>query len=121
MNTPFDRTGGVCVVGLGAATSVGITAPAAAAAVRAGVANFSDHPDVIDQRGEPFVVARAPHLDSDVAAEGRFVELAGRAACEALEPLGARLANRRIQVPAVVGLPEPRPGLPGTLAATLAA
>jgi 3-oxoacyl-[acyl-carrier-protein] synthase-1 len=120
MNMSFEMTGGICVVGVGAATSIGMTAPATAAAVRAGIANFSDHPDMIDQIGEPYVVARAPYIDSDVAGEDRFVELAKRAACEALEPLGEKLAMR-VQVPTVVGLPESRPGLPERLAATLAA
>jgi 3-oxoacyl-[acyl-carrier-protein] synthase-1 len=87
MSVPFDRAGSICVVGVGAATSIGMTAPATAAAVRAGIAGFSDHPYMIDRIGEPFVVASAPYIDTYVDGEDRFIELALPAAREALEPV----------------------------------
>ncbi len=120
MSVPFDKTGSICVVGVGVTTSIGMTAPATAAAVRAGIAGFADHPYMIDRVGEPFVVASAPYIDTDVVGEDRFIELALPAACEALEPLSG-LLRTHVQIPTIVGLPEPRPGLHAELALTLAA
>lgn len=119
MSVPFDKTGSICVVGVGAATSIGMTAPATAAAVRAGIAGFADHPYMIDGIGEPFVVASAPYIDTDVVLQERFIELALPAAREALEPV-SRLLRTRVPIPTIVGLPESRPGLPAELASSLA-
>ncbi len=118
MNAASDRSAGVCVVGLGAATAVGATAPATAAAVRAGVAGLADHPYMIVQIGEPFVVASAPYLGTDVVGRDRFIELALPAAREALEPVIGRVRFRG-PIPAFIGLPEARPGLPSELATSL--
>ena len=120
MSVPFDKTGSICVVGVGAATSIGMTAPATAAAVRAGIAGFADHPYMIDRIGEPFVVASAPYIDADAVGEDRFIELALPAAREALE-LFSGLSRTTVPIPSIVGLPESRPGLPAELASTLAA
>ena len=118
MSSSLDDNPDVCVVGIGAATSIGPTAPATAAAVRAGIAGFADHPYMIDRIGEPFVVASAPYID--VGGEDRFVELAVPALREALEPVSGLLGSRD-PIPTIVGLPESRPGLPENLASTLAA
>jgi 3-oxoacyl-[acyl-carrier-protein] synthase I len=108
----------VSVVGVGACTSVGASAPASAAAVRAGLAMVYEHPCVIDREGEPFVVARAPYLSDDLPFENRFVELALPAALEALRPL-AKIPGATRTIPTMVGLPSPRPGLPPNLAGVL--
>ena len=50
----------VVVAGVGARTAVGMTAPATAAAVRAGVAGFEKHPFVVDTAGHAMIVARRP-------------------------------------------------------------
>lgn len=120
MISSMDDIPDVCVVGVGAATSIGLTAPATAAAVRAGIAGFADHPYMIDRIGEPFVVASAPYMDIDVGGEDRFVELAVPALREALEPVSGLLGTS-VPIPTIVGLPESRPGLPEKLASTLAA
>jgi 3-oxoacyl-[acyl-carrier-protein] synthase-1 len=110
----------VCVVGLGAATAVGSTAPSTAAAVRAGIATFSDHPFMIDKRGEPFVVANAPYMAIELGIEERIAELALRAATESMVPLAA--LQRRIEdIAAYIGIPSERPGLPPSLVSNLSA
>jgi hypothetical protein len=52
-----------CVVALGASTPVGRDAWSSAAAVRAGISAFAQHPYMIDTAGEPMQVARVPWLD----------------------------------------------------------
>lgn len=118
MNTTGDNTRSVCVVGVGATTAIGMTAPASAAAVRAGIAGFADHPYMIDQDGDPFVVARAPYLGDDIVGAERFLELLLPAVGEALDVLG-ELPQKKHLVPAIIGLPEERPGLPAELSSTL--
>jgi 3-oxoacyl-[acyl-carrier-protein] synthase-1 len=100
----------VLLVGIGAATAVGTTAPATAAAVRAGIAGFSEHPWMVDMNGEPFVVAAAPYLDAGLSVEARLAQLARRAAAEALQAIGSSTARFQRELPAFVGLPELRPG-----------
>ena len=54
---------GMVVVGVGARCAVGLTAPAAAAAARAGISRLTEHPFMLDKAGEPMVVARDPTID----------------------------------------------------------
>jgi 3-oxoacyl-[acyl-carrier-protein] synthase-1 len=109
----------ICIVGVGAKTPVGITAPAAAVAVRAGIPGFGEHPYAIDRRGEPMVVARVPHVSDDQSGVDRFLSLAIEPAREALIPL---TAYRRAvgPVPLYLGLPPRRPGRPHDLEGRLA-
>lgn len=118
MSLSSERESDVCVVGVGAATAVGASAPATAAAVRAGIAMFADHSYMINQDGEPFVVAMAPYLKEDTPIEERFVQLALSAAAEASDSLNQLPAESR-GVPLVVGLPARRPGLPPDLVSYL--
>jgi 3-oxoacyl-[acyl-carrier-protein] synthase-1 len=112
MTTDGGRSGrGVAILGVGAQTSIGRSAPATAASVRAGVANFAEHPFLLDQGGEPMVVARARWLDTVDGAE-RFVELAAAAASEAIGPELAGPGIEAARLSVFVGLPAPRPGLP---------
>ena len=108
----------ICVVGVGAATSIGRTAPASAAAVRAGISLFGDHPYMIDQNGDPFVVAMASYLRDDLSFEQRLIELALPAAQEALSQLDV-LSRQLDPIPLLVGLPSIRPGVPQELTSRL--
>src|SRR3954469_18562178 len=102
---------GVVVVGFGCSTAVGLYPAAAAAAVRAGIDGFREHPFVVDQRGDPIVVALVPDLPEDAAAPSRLASLVERSSRQALEPLEGRpLGNRPVS--AALGLPRPRPGIP---------
>jgi len=107
----------VVVLGTGARTAVGMTAPATAAAVRAGVAGFSRDPVLFDAAGEPYQVARAPYLSLDLAGGARLAELAGPATAEAISPLAA--VGNKPAVPVFVGLPADRPGKPKDAAAAV--
>lgn len=115
----FDRlaepgdAGAIAIVGIGVRCSVGLQARAAAAAVRAGVTGFGDHPYIIDKVGEPIIVAREPSLIASLQGPERLVALARPALLEALAPL----ARHGIAVPALIGFPEPRPGLVDACAA----
>ena len=108
MTARIDQTA-VCIVGVGACTALGADLPSSAAAVRATLSAFGDHPYMIDKDGEPMVVALASSLPEDLGATDRLVALAIAAAQEAL----ASLTADRMQVqgmPAVIGLPPRRPG-----------
>lgn len=108
----------VCIVGIGALTSVGLNSAATAAAVRAGIAGFADHPYMINQEGDPYVVAMVPDLDVSVLGTQRHVDLVLPAIKEALDPLN-KLPGNVGQIPIIIGIPEDRPGLPDDLSAIL--
>lgn len=103
-----------CICGFGARTPVGRTAFASAAAVRAAISMFNDHPYMIDQAGEPMVVAMDAFLAEEPAGAGRFLELGLSAAEEALGTLrGEEGIAKQLQI--LIGLPGQRPGLPEDL------
>jgi len=106
----------VCVVGRGARTAVGLSAPATAAAVRAGIAGFHEHPFMIDRVGEPMIVAWVPDLPVTVAGPERLGELSAQAAMEALAPVAGLSSERGLKMTAIVGLPAARPGLADAVA-----
>ena len=108
---PFKSSTSIAIIGLGVRCAVGLSGPAAAAAVRAGISGLHEHPYMLDKVGEPMIVAQEPTLDPALQGAERFTHLAGPALKEALAPL----AQRGISVQGmhiVVGTPEPRPGLP---------
>jgi 3-oxoacyl-[acyl-carrier-protein] synthase-1 len=100
--------GTATVVGVGARTAVGMTASASAAAVRAGVPNFGEHPFALDTAGNKMIVARAPYL-GDEAGFDRLLALAAPAAREALAPLSS-VRDRLPPIAVTLGLPPARPG-----------
>lgn len=104
------------IIGLGASTAVGGDAWSSAAAVRAGISGFVQHPFMIDTVGEPMRVALAPWLSIDLSGVERFMALLLPAIDQALEPLSST-ASLRIAIS--LGLPSPRPGLPVDLQAAL--
>ena len=109
----------VCIVGIGALTSVGLNAPAAAAAVRAGISGFADHPYMINQEGDPYVVAMVPGVNEGTLGTQRYIDLALPAIKEALYPLNNLHINFG-QISVIIGLPEARQGLPDDLQKKLA-
>ncbi len=108
----------VYVVGLGASTPVGRDALSSAAAVRAGISGFTEHPYMIDTAGEPMRIALAPWLDIEYQGVERFEALLFPAIEQALQPLLA-LEAAGVRVALALGLPPPRPGLQGDLEAVL--
>jgi 3-oxoacyl-[acyl-carrier-protein] synthase-1 len=109
-----NKNPSVYVISVGASTAIGRTVPSSAAAVRAGITAFAEHPFMVDSEGEPMIVARACYLSDDTGGVERFLELALPAAREALAPL-SKLAGRLPAIPMVIGLPSERPGLPDAL------
>lgn len=108
----------VFIVGLGANTAVGRGAWASAAAVRAGIAGFSQHPYMVDTVGEPMNAAIAPWIDINLQGGGRFAQLLFPPIEEALSVLGdERLDASRCAI--ALALPGRRPGLPADLASEL--
>src|SRR5262249_52538231 len=97
-------------VSVGARTPLGMNAPSSAAAVRAGIAGFSEHPSMVDMVCERMIVAKSSYLSDDLSYIDRLVELAFPAAQEALLSLLER-ANFAQPVPIIIGLPASRPGL----------
>jgi 3-oxoacyl-[acyl-carrier-protein] synthase-1 len=73
---------------------------------------------MLDKVGEPMIVAREPTLDPALQGPERFRELASPALKEALAPLVERNVGMQ-SVHAVVGTPDPRPGLPSGIEDTL--
>lgn len=106
----------VHVVGFGARTALGADAASSTAAVRAAVANFTEHPFMIDSVGRPMIVARAPYLREDLSGAERFAALGRAALDEALAPVARRQPP---SIPLILGLPVARPGLPDDLAERL--
>jgi 3-oxoacyl-[acyl-carrier-protein] synthase I len=101
----------VVVVALGASTPVGRDAWSSAAAVRAGISGFGQHPYMIDTAGEPMRVAMAPWLDIGLSGVERLGALLFPAIDQALEPV---VSNRAapLKMAIALGLPSSRPGLP---------
>lgn len=111
------RERGAEILGIGLTCAVGLRAPAAAAAVRAGLSRFQES-NTFDRRGQPFILARVPrdrlpHLSEGTGLtehEATLVRLAAAAATEALQPMQwAAPPNTRLSLN--LALPEPHPGL----------
>lgn len=114
-----DGSERITVVGVGARTSIGCSAPSTAAAVRGGISGLSLHPSFVDAGGEPVSFAADPFIHPDAALEQRMLDMLRDAATEALNPAtsGTGIAPDFC----VLALPEPRAGLPINLAARLSA
>lgn len=113
-----DSTTSIAIIGLGVRCAVGLNGPAAAAAVRAGISRLQQHPYMLDKVGKPMMVARDPTLDPALQGAERFTQLAEPALQEALAPL-AQLGVGLGAVHTLVGLPDPRPGLPAGIEGVL--
>src|SRR5262245_28258168 len=108
------------IVALGASTAVGRDAPSSAAAVRAGITGFTDHPYMIDTAGESMRAAIAPWLDIGLAGSDRFEALLLPAIAEALSVLPSPPASPS-RCAIALALPSPRPGLAEDIGADLTA
>jgi len=110
----------VCIVGFGARTPVGTNAVSSAAAVRAGIAMFAEHPYMVDKDGNRMIVAMDAFLSDDVGSAHSFLEIGLTAAEEALAPL-LHMLGRAESIQMLIGLPEKRPGLPNALSEKITA
>lgn len=105
----------VFLAAMGAVTPIGRDAWSSAAAVRAGVSGFGEHPYMVDTAGNPMRVAAAPWIDIDLQGSDRIAALLVPALQQALAPL-ADAADSETAVALALGLPSARPGLPSSLA-----
>ncbi|MGE5451958.1 MAG: beta-ketoacyl synthase N-terminal-like domain-containing protein [Acidobacteriota bacterium] len=103
----------VVIVSLGACTSLGRDAWSSAAAVRAGLSGFTQHPFMVDGVGAPMHVAMAPWLDVRLNGVARLAALLMPAIDQALEPVAGHIQRDRTAI--ALGLPPPRPGVPPAL------
>jgi 3-oxoacyl-[acyl-carrier-protein] synthase-1 len=110
--TSFDS--GVYVVGVGAVTSIGRTAWASAAAVRAGVSGFTQHEFMVDSVGTPMTVASFPWLKEDRGISARVEDCLVGAIRESLFQLPKNSDHSSIVL--ILNLPSHRPTLPPDLA-----
>lgn len=101
----------VVIVALGACTPVGRDAWSSAAAVRAGISGFVQHPYMIDTVGEPMRAAIAPWIDIGLSSADRLEALLFPALDQALEPLASN-QGAALNMAIALGLPSARPGLP---------
>lgn len=104
---------GILIVGLGAATPVGRTVSASAAAVRAGVSGFAQHRFMVDATGAPMQVAPFPWIDESRGVAERIGDGLVAAAREALVPLHG--CAERPATALLVNLPSAHPRLPSDL------
>src|SRR5690349_16138291 len=99
------------IVGLGARTPVGLHLAAASAAIRGGIAAFTEHEFLVDAAGAPIVVARDALLAADEHLMDRIDALARSATQEAVAALAscaeAERSGRRLHV--LLSLPTARP------------
>lgn len=108
------------IAGFGASTPVGRDGWSSAAAVRAGISGFQQHPYMIDGAGEPLRVAAAPWLDIELAESSRFEALLFPAIEEAMASVEASRGSE-MSLALALALPAPRPGLPASLESDLRA
>ena len=94
------------VIGAGARTSLGFDLASSAAAARAGLTAFADHPFMIDSSGLPMAVARDAELALDLERVERLARLAAAAAQDAFEQLQPHAAR----LPLMILLALPRAG-----------
>ncbi len=99
------------IMAVGACTPLGRDAWSSAAAVRAGISGFVQHPYMIDTAGEPMRVALAPWLDIGLSMADRLEALLFPAIDEALAPL-TQAAGTPWKLALALGLPSARPGMP---------
>ncbi len=104
----MNHDSAIHVVGLGASTPVGRDAWASAAAVRAGIAGFSQHPFLMDTAGEPIRIAAAQWLDAGTPMQERLAALLLPAIGQCLQPLEDALSGLRM--PLALGIGTERPG-----------
>ena len=109
------------MLGLGASTPIGRTVWASAAAARAGVCGFREHPYMVDTAGEPMRIASAPWLDIRLEGATRMAVLLLPAIDEALKSLSALGVGTGLRIGLALALPPPRPGQAPNLAAELLA
>jgi 3-oxoacyl-[acyl-carrier-protein] synthase-1 len=92
------------IIATGCATALGGYQDATFAAARANMANFVEHPFLLDLGGEPYKVAMAPFIDENMQGFPRLNPLLNYALSDAFTDF-EELPD---SIPCVLALPEPR-------------
>lgn len=92
----------VCIAAVGARTALGLRAVPSAIAAHAGVSRISEHPHMVDNAGDPFMVAMDLTITTGDRSE-RMFQLARSAIAEVLESFPA---YPELTLPVYLGLPE---------------
>lgn len=108
----------IYITALGASTPIGRDAWSSAAAVRAGISGFTQHPYMADTVGEPIIAAIAAWIDIGLQDIERFEALLFPAIDQALAPLAIH-HTLQLRLALSLGLPSPRPGLSSDLQPSL--
>ena len=113
------RPDDACLVAFGARTPVGSSALPTAAAVRAGISAFAQHPALADKHGKPMIVAR----DTTIARESTWPERLWSLLYSAVAEVASSLEKKippATPVPWILSLPPARSVADGVLAKQLA-
>jgi 3-oxoacyl-[acyl-carrier-protein] synthase-1 len=105
----------IYIAQLGASTPVGRNAWSSAAAVRAGISGFVEHPYMIDTRGEPMRAAIAPWLDIGLRGKKRLQLLLFEVIDQVAGKLVRGEAPNAGRIAIALALPGARRGLPHDL------
>jgi 3-oxoacyl-[acyl-carrier-protein] synthase-1 len=112
-----DQESDAIICGIGAATAVGLTAWASAAAVRAGISGFSNHPFMVDSEGLPMPVAACARRCREPDAAKRIENCLVPVLAEVLRVLRVNAqATHPLRPALLLALPAARIGLPDELA-----
>jgi 3-oxoacyl-[acyl-carrier-protein] synthase-1 len=113
-----EMSAGVRVCGMGARTPLGYDSRSSAAAVRAGISALSAYTQFFDKQAEPVLFACDPALNPTVDVGARMEHMLFASIDEALLCCPKNCLQ---DLHCIVGLPEPRPGLPSDIASRLTA
>ena len=105
----------VCLVAFGARTPLGLSVLPAAAAIRAGIAAFGEHPYMTDKFGKPMIVARDPGIGEEIEGPDRLWSLLYAALSEAAAALEGKI-RPNTPIPMILALPPAPQGTDGGLA-----
>lgn len=109
----------VCLVSAGACTAVGLSAAASAAAVRADISGFQEHPSFVDRLDEPVVCAMPPGAPGAGLA-ARCTWNLRCALTDALQALPQKARRGVSMGKFFIAAPELRPGVPESFAEDVA-
>jgi len=110
----------VCIVGYGAVTAIGYSAPITAASVRTNLSRFKES-YMVDWAGEPMLLSMAEFIGDELRGLDRLMALAIPAAQEAMDALIQDDSLRRwlSAIGISLGVPSPRPGLDNNIGESL--
>lgn len=102
----------------GARTPLGLGIRASAAAVRGGISGVTVHQNLLDKVDVPMALACDAKFEPQLALSRRIEQLLSSAIAEACDEVMAAVSRPTLKC--WIALPEPRPGLPGDIAAQVA-